>query len=227
MRTLAPTDVVAFCYTSGTTGPPKGAMLSGRNFAAYAGVLKNFPQLSLTEEDVHLSYLPLAHILENICVLAMLVYGGKIVPYSGDVKKIKDDLELVRPTFFMSVPRLYNRFYDAVKAKFKATEGWSRTILDKALSVKLANVQANGGYTHMLYDRLVFNKTKQLFGGRCRFLASGSAPLTPEVHSFMKVISCAPLMEGYGQTESTGGSFVTEPNDPNVGHVGGPTVNSE
>lgn len=155
----------------------------------------------------------------------MLVYGGRIVPFGGDVRNLKNDLELVRPTFFMSVPRLYNRFYDAVKDKFNKTEGWSKTILDKALSVKLNNVHSNGGYTHKLYDRLVFNKTKQLFGGRCRFLASGSAPLTPEVHSFMKVIGCCPLMEGYGQTESTGGSFITEPRDRNVGHVGGPTVN--
>lgn len=95
------------------------------------------------------------------------------------------------------------------------------------MSVKLNNVHSNGGYTHKLYDRLVFNKTKQLFGGRCRFLASGSAPLTPEVHSFMKVIGCCPLMEGYGQTESTGGSFITEPRDRNVGHVGGPTSMAE
>lgn len=109
----------------------------------------------------------------------MFVYGGTVVTYSGDVKNIKNDMELVKPTFFMSVPRLYNRFYDAVNAKFKATQGWSKTILDKALAAKLKNVHTTGAYTHMLYDRLVFNKTKQLFGGRCRFLASGSAPLTP------------------------------------------------
>lgn len=70
---------------------------------------------------MHLSYLPLAHILENICVLAMLVYGGRIIPFGGDVRNLKNDLELVRPTFFMSVPRLYNRFYDAVKDKFNKT----------------------------------------------------------------------------------------------------------
>lgn len=155
----------------------------------------------------------------------MFVYGGIVVSYSGDVKNLKNDLELVQPTFFMSVPRLYNRFFDAIKDKFKKTEGWSKTILDKALAAKLNNVTTNGGYTHRLYDRLVFNKTKQLFGGRCRFLASGSAPLTPEVNAFIKVIACAPLIEGYGQTESTGISFMADAHDPEYGHVGGPTVN--
>ena len=111
-----------------------------------------------------------------------------------------------------------------MKDKFNKTEGISKIILDKALGVKLNNVVNNGGYTHRVYDRLVFNKTKQIFGGRCRIMISGSAPLTPDVHSFMKVIGCAPLIEGYGQTETTGGSFITEPNDPIVGHVGGPTV---
>lgn len=67
---------------------------------------------------MHLSYLPLAHILENIGVLAIFVYGGTVVPFSGDIKNLKIDIELVRPTFFLSVPRLYNRFYDAVKKKF-------------------------------------------------------------------------------------------------------------
>lgn len=76
----------------------------------------------------------------------------------------------------------------------------------------------------MVYDRTVFNKTKDIFGGKCRFLASGSAPLTTDVHYFMKAISCAPVMEGYGQTESTGVSFMSAARDAEVGHVGGPSV---
>jgi long-chain acyl-CoA synthetase len=154
----------------------------------------------------------------------MFVYGARICPFSGDIKNVKDDLSLVKPTFFMSVPRLYNRFYDAVRDKFNKTEGWKKGLLDKALESKLHTVRETGQYTHMIYDRLVFNKTKELFGGNCRFMASGSAPLTPEVHSFMKVIGCAPLMEGYGQTESTGFSFMSSASDPQVGHVGGPSV---
>jgi long-chain acyl-CoA synthetase len=169
-------------------------MLSQKNFSAFAGILKNFDILEFNENDTHLSYLPLAHILENICVLAMFVFGGRICPFSGDVKNIKNDIELVKPTFFMSVPRLYNRFYDAVKDKFDKTEGLKKSLLDRALNTKLNAVKSTGQYTHMVYDRVVFNKTKQLFGGNCRFMASGSAPLIPEVHAFMKVIACAPLL---------------------------------
>ena len=223
-KILKPEDVVAFCYTSGTTGAPKGAMHSQKNFAAYAGVLKNNPQLGVSEGDTHLSYLPLAHVLENICVLAMLVFGGRICCYSGDVKNLKNDLELVKPSIFVSVPRLYNRFYDAIKEKFEKTEGWSKTVLDKALSSKMETVHTTGGYTHRLYDKVVFNNTKQLFGGQCRLLASGSAPLNPEVQSFMKVIACVPFLQGYGPTESTGVNFLSAAIDPQVGHVGGPTV---
>ena len=135
-------------------------MLSQKNFAAFSAVLKNSPDLQLNQNDTHLSYLPLAHILENICVLAMFVYGARICPFSGDIKNVKDDLSLVKPTFFMSVPRLYNRFHDAVKDKFNKTEGWKKGLLDKDLASKLHTVRETGQYTHMLYDRLVFNKTK-------------------------------------------------------------------
>lgn len=155
-----PDDVVTFCYTSGTTGPPKGAMLSQKNFSSFAAILKNFEVLEFSQNDTHLSYLPLAHILENICVLAMFVFGGRICPFSGDVKNIKSDIEAVKPTFFMSVPRLYNRFYDAVKDKFDKTEGLKKTLLDRALNAKMNSVKSNGKYTHMVYDKVVFNKTK-------------------------------------------------------------------
>ena len=154
----------------------------------------------------------------------MFAYGGRICPFSGDIKNIKDDLAVVKPTYFMSVPRLYNRFYDALKDKFSKTEGWKKSLLDKALETKISNVKQDGSYSHMLYDKIVFKKTRELFGGNCRWMGSGSAPLSPEIHSFMKAVGCAPLMEGYGQTESTGVSFISAALDPDVGHVGGPSV---
>lgn len=93
------------------------------------------------------------------------------------------------------------------------------------MNSKISNVTTDGSYTHSLYDPLVFSKTKQAMGGRLRLMTSGSAPILPHVHSFMKVVMACPLIEGYGQTETTGVTFATDSLDPTTGHVGGPTVN--
>lgn len=79
----------------------------------------------------------------------------------------------------------------------------------------------------MLYDNLVFKQTKAIFGGRCRFLITSSAPISKDVIDFMKVISCSPMVEGYGQTESTGASFATVYEDPETGTTGGPCASVE
>ena len=144
--------------------------------------------------------------------------------YSGDVQKIKDDLTLVKPTIFVSVPRLFSRFHDVIKGKFDEIEGWAKTGLNYGLNTKMANVTNNGGVTHRVYDKVFFNKTKQALGGNVRLMVSGSAPLLPDVHRVLKVVMGAPLLEGYGQTESTGGVTVTQAYDPDVGQVGGPAV---
>lgn len=90
----------------------------------------------------------------------MLNSGAKIVFYSGDVQKIKDDLALVKPTIFVSVPRLFSRFHDVIKGKFKDIQGWTKTGLDYALNKKLQTVSTTGVYTHSVYDRVFFSKTK-------------------------------------------------------------------
>lgn len=133
-------------------------------------------------------------------------------------------MALVRPHFFVSVPRLLNRLHDAINNKLNAATGLGKVLVDRALQVKLENLELTGSTTHMVYDPLIFNKTKAVFGGRMRIMISGSAPLLPHVEKFLKVISCTTLVEGYGQTESTGASFITLGCDPVCGHVGGPTV---
>ena len=199
-------------------------MISHSNFTSFLAALESNPHANFTEKDITLSYLPLPHILERLFVYALLFCGGTIVFYSGDLQKLKDDLALVRPTIFLSVPRLYSRFYDALKGKFNEVQGYTKAALDYAVSTKLRNVETNGGFTHRVLDPIFFSKTKAALGGRVRLMISGSAPLLPDVHSFMKVAMCAPLMEGYGQTESTGAAFITHAKDPTVGHIGGPVV---
>jgi long-chain acyl-CoA synthetase len=130
-------DCLTFSYTSGTTGPPKGAMISHRNFTSFIAATQANVDARFTSEDVGLSYLPLPHILEREFVLSMFYAGAKIVYFGGDVQKLKDDLAVVKPTVFVSVPRLFSRFYEAMKAKMDAATGISKTLLDYALSVKL------------------------------------------------------------------------------------------
>jgi long-chain acyl-CoA synthetase len=84
------------------------------------------------------------------------------------------------------VPRLYTKFYDAINGKFEKTEGIAKILVDRALETKIHNVEATGVFHHQIYDRLVFNKTKQALGGHIKTMISGSAPLLPRVHSFMK-----------------------------------------
>lgn len=221
---VEPEDCITFSYTSGTTGPPKGAMLSHRNFVSFMTGQALNKDTKFSSTDVTLSYLPLPHILEREFDYAMLSAGARIVFFSGDVQKLKDDLAIVKPTVFLSVPRLYSRFYDVLKAKFNELQGFTKTALNYALNTKLENLAKSGTYTHKIYDKFFFAKTKEALGGRVRVMISGSAPLLPEVQNFLKVCMCAPLVEGYGQTESTGALSITDAYDPEVRHVGGPIV---
>lgn len=197
---VVPNDCLTFSYTSGTTGPPKGAMLSHKNFTSFLAALKTNKIAALQTTDVVLSYLPLPHVLERELLYGILSNGGTVVYYTGDVQKLKDDLALVRPTIFVSVPRLFSRFNDVIKKKFDDLQGYTKSAVQYGLSKKMNNVATNGGVTHKIYDPLFFNKTKAALGGRVRLMISGSAPLLPEVHKFMKVVIGAPLIEGYGQT---------------------------
>lgn len=117
-----------------------------------------------------------------------------MVYFSGDVQKLKDDLALVKPTVFVSVPRLFSRFYDVLKQKFSELTGWTKTALEYALQTKISNLKSTGSYQHRVYDKIFFAKTKEALGGRCRLMISGSAPLLPEVQRFLKVVLCAPLV---------------------------------
>jgi long-chain acyl-CoA synthetase len=116
--TVKPDDCITFSYTSGTTGPPKAAMISHKNFASFMAATKTNKDCNFGPDDLGLSYLPLPHILEREFLYSLLYGGSKIVYFSGDVQKLKDDLAIAKPTLFLSVPRLYSRFYEVLKGKF-------------------------------------------------------------------------------------------------------------
>lgn len=141
--------------------------------------------------------------------------------------KLKDDLTELKPTIFVSVPRLYNWFYDGMVAKMKELKGMNSTIANNGLKSKLKWLEKTGDPTLPMYDRLVFNKFKAAVGGKVRFMLTGSAPISKDVINFLKVAICVPIYEGYGQTETCAGSTLTFSEDPEAGHVGGPLPYNE
>lgn len=213
-------SIYTICYTSGTTGDPKGVMLSHINLICPGTALIKV-KIDLFPQDTHLSYLPLAHVLERVVVVTLMGRGAKIGFFQGDILKLKDDLETLKPTIFVSVPRLFNRFYDGMMSKLQAVTGMKKSLADFAIKQKLAKLERSGDPTHMVYDKLVFDKFKDALGGNVRMMITGSAPISKDVINFLKVAFCCPFYEGYGQTETAGGSCVTFSEDGEAGHVGG------
>uniref|UniRef100_A0A1J3FDR2 Long-chain-fatty-acid--CoA ligase n=1 Tax=Noccaea caerulescens TaxID=107243 RepID=A0A1J3FDR2_NOCCA len=214
-----PEDIATICYTSGTTGTPKGVMLSHGNLIA--NVAGSAADVDFIPDDVYISYLPLAHIYERANQI-MGVYGGVAVGfYQGDHLKLIDDLAVLRPTVFCSVPRLYNRIYDGVTNAIKASGAVKRRLFQVAYNAKKQAIM-NGRNPSPFWDRLVFNKIKDKLGGRVRFMGSGASPLSPDVMDFLRVCFGCSVREGYGMTETSCLISAMEEGDIVSGHVGAP-----
>lgn len=224
LPTVKPEDICLFSYTSGTTGLPKGAMISNKNMiVALAGAEQKIP----IPNPIHISYLPLAHVFERLIFNLVALKVGKYGLFNGNVFKLRDDLAILKPSLFVSVPRLYNKFYDRIQAGLREAKGCKSTIASKAVNTKKKNLYKSGAYKHWLYDKLVFKKMKTVLGGNVKYMLTGSAPISSEVREFLKIAFCCPFSEGYGQTEAIAGSFVCDPEDKTIGIVGGPVPHNE
>lgn len=188
-RPPSPDDVATICYTSGTTGVPKGAVLSHANLVADAA--GSFRILRAGPGDVHVSYLPLAHIYERVTVLGLTHCGAAIGFYSGDVQDLLDDVLLLRPTIFCSVPRLWNRIHDRVLGQVRQGSAVARRLFEAAYSSKKASLARGdtngGGISGAFWDALVFSKVRAKLGGRVRLMTTGASPISGEVIDFMRV----------------------------------------
>ncbi|KAI3788752.1 hypothetical protein L2E82_01526 [Cichorium intybus] len=214
-----PDDVATICYTSGTTGTPKGAVLSHESMIA--NVAGGSIGIKFYPSDVYISYLPLAHIYERSNQILLAYYGGSVGFYQGDNLKLLDDMAELRPTVFCSVPRLYNRVYDGVMNAVKSSGGLKERLFNAAFNAK-RQALLKGKNASPMWDRLVFNKIKDKLGGRVRFMVSGASPLSPDVMDFLKVCFGCSVMEGYGMTESSCVITCMNVNDTLSGHVGAP-----
>ncbi|KAG8128637.1 hypothetical protein E2320_015455 [Naja naja] len=243
-----PEDLSIVCFTSGTTGNPKGAMLTHGNVVAdFSGFLKVtekviFPrqddvlisflplahmferviqsQWSPTYEDVHISYLPLAHMFERMVQSVVYCHGGRIGFFQGDIRLLSDDMKALRPTIFPVVPRLLNRMYDKIFSQ--ADTPVKRWLLEFAANRKKAEVQSGIVRNDSVWDILFFNKIQANLGGCVRMIVTGAAPASPTVLGFLRAALGCQVYEGYGQTECTAGCTFTTPGDWTSGHVGAP-----
>ncbi|CAO3642986.1 unnamed protein product [Cunninghamella echinulata] len=225
----SPNDIATICYTSGTTGVPKGAVSTQANCvasiysAAAVGDAGVFAKVNST--DVYISYLPLAHVFERVAQALHVYRGAAIGYYQGDTLKLLDDIAELKPTVFCSVPRLFNRIYDKVFAGVKAKGGLSSFLFHRAYNSKKGYL--NKTVHHWLWDRVVFGQIRAKLGGRIRFILSGSAPVSPDVMNFMRICFSANVYEGYGQTENFCGGCLTITGDNTTGVVGIPFPCSE
>ncbi|OQR96123.1 long-chain-fatty-acid-CoA ligase, partial [Thraustotheca clavata] len=226
---LQSSDLCITMYTSGTTGDPKGAMMSHGNLLGLIYSLEErFNHGRVTtmfkNHPILLSYLPLAHVAEQQLHVMVLRYAGAIGFYQGSTAKILDDLKELRPTMFLSVPRLLNKIYDKVMNAGLNAGGLKGKLFKLAINTKLANLKA-GYSTHALYDKIIFSKIKTQLGlDRCDLMISGAAPLSPHVLSFFRVILSCLCFEVYGQTECAGASNSTDYRELDAGPVGPPVT---
>ncbi|KAG0303281.1 hypothetical protein BGZ98_006818 [Dissophora globulifera] len=221
----APEDVASFCYTSGTTGQPKGAMLTHRNFIV--AVATNSEAMIISPDDTLISFLPLAHIMGRYIDTLITYSGARVGYFHGDILALLDDAVELKPTFFPAVPRLLNRIYAKLVTATVGAPGLVGALARKAVAAKLANLEAGKGLHHALWDRLLFNKVKMALGGRVQCMVTGSAPIAKEVLNFLRIAFGCVVVEGYGATESMGTALITGAEEHIPGHVGGPRSGCE
>jgi long-chain acyl-CoA synthetase len=224
---VTPDSLATIVYTSGTTGDPKGVMLTHRNIVS--NVIATQGWIRLETSDRLLSFLPLSHVFERV-VLFRCLYDGVSIYFAETMTSVARDLQLVKPTVMTGVPRAWEKFYGAIQEGLSKLHGPRKALADWAVGVgyEYARLWLSGAQAPPLLkakravaDRLVFSKIRERVGGRIRFLVSGSAPLSPKIGEFFFAIN-VPILEGYGLTESSPGISGNPIDAPRLGTVGKP-----
>jgi long-chain acyl-CoA synthetase len=228
---VAPDDPATIVYTSGTTGPPKGCVLTHANLLSMAGAY--IERLDLREEPyVYFQYLPLAHVLARMVAIVGIDTGGTLAFWGGDAKRIVEDIAEAAPTHVPTVPRLLEKIQ--TRAQTQAT-GVKGQIFARALKTgdRVAKARHAGRSPsladrarHAVGDRLALSKVRAVFGPRGATVVTGAAPISTDVIEFFDACGVT-VLEGYGMTETCAAATLNTPSEWRIGSVGRPLPGTE
>jgi long-chain acyl-CoA synthetase len=227
-QSVTPEDICTFIYTSGTTGPPKGCIISHGNYRSMLNMVNETSVIE--EEDVTYLYLPLAHSFALLIQLGSFDLGATIAYWERDPLKILPNLGELKPTYFPSVPRIFEKIYTAATSGMEKEGGLKKAIFDWSIRVgkKMRAVERSGREPGFLLrkqyefaDKRVLSKIRGLFGGQLRLAVSGAAPISPEILTFFDAAGVL-VLEGWGMTETSTAATISKPDDFKIGTIGRP-----